>query len=103
MHLSTSSLCKMPLLSSCTRTPVPHKLSTYFEMVGWSAQCGIATSGTPLTIASNVEFHPQCDKKQPTYKYLVPAPPAGGKREQLVLSSHTFFGVGQITCAPHWT
>jgi hypothetical protein len=42
-----------------------HKLSMYFEMVGWSAQCGIATIGTPFTIASNVEFHPQCVKKQP--------------------------------------
>ncbi|BAS88080.1 Os04g0203450 [Oryza sativa Japonica Group] len=59
MHLSTSSLCMPPLFSCHTLTPMPHKLSIYFDMVGWSAKCGIATSGTPLTIASNVEFHPR--------------------------------------------
>ena len=40
------------------------------------------------------------------FPYLWPreqAPPAGGKREQLVLSSHTFLEVLEITCAPHWT
>ncbi|BAS88101.1 Os04g0206350 [Oryza sativa Japonica Group] len=102
MHLSTSSLCMPPLFSCHTLTPMPHKLSIYFDMVGWSAQYGIATSGTPLTIASNVEFHPHfC-----WFPYLWPceqAPPAGDKREQLVLSSHTSLEVLEITCAPHWT
>jgi hypothetical protein len=64
MHLSTSSLVTKSFSSLRTRTPMRHKLSMYFEMVAWSAQCGIATIGTPLTIASNVEFHPQCVKKQ---------------------------------------
>ncbi|WVZ84073.1 hypothetical protein U9M48_031145, partial [Paspalum notatum var. saurae] len=60
MHLSTSTLLSKPFSSNCIRTPIPHALSTYFALVGWSADSGIATMGTPVTIASVVEFHPQC-------------------------------------------
>jgi hypothetical protein len=51
-------------------TPILHALSTYFALVGWSADRGIATIGTPAAIASVVEFHPQCVKKQPEHTKL---------------------------------
>ena len=59
MHLSTSSLFSKPFSSSCSRRPIRHALSTYLAVVGWSADRGKPTIGTPATIASVAEFHPQ--------------------------------------------
>ena len=70
MELLTSIIFRHPLSPIRTLTHMPHMVSTYFEMVGLSAQCGIPTRGTPLTTASNVEFHPQWVTKQPTCMFM---------------------------------
>ena len=54
-----------PPFSAFTLTPTPTVFSIKMAFIIWSDWIGMATMGTPKHMLSNVEFHPQCDKKPP--------------------------------------
>ncbi|KAG8662532.1 hypothetical protein MANES_01G120601v8 [Manihot esculenta] len=52
--------------STPTLTPIFSTCTANFSLENWSAKSGHVISGTPLLIASSVEFQPQCVRKPPT-------------------------------------
>ncbi|WVZ73602.1 hypothetical protein U9M48_021888 [Paspalum notatum var. saurae] len=50
--------------------PTPHSLVWYRQLVCWSAKKGQLMTGTPLEMASSVEFQPLCVRKAPTAGWL---------------------------------
>ncbi|KAG6657604.1 hypothetical protein CIPAW_04G101700 [Carya illinoinensis] len=52
--------------SLLTSMPIPQLVQAYRQFVCCSAKNGQQITGTPLQTLSNIEFHPQCDRKVPT-------------------------------------
>nr|CAB3473616.1 unnamed protein product [Digitaria exilis] len=66
----TTTRPRPPASSSLGRSAIRARSDSITAFILCSANSGHATTGTPASTASSVEFHPQCDTNPPTARWF---------------------------------